>query len=265
MSSYVMRKLDVVSPVPADIDIANSVQPVHINDLAKNVVISNTETYDARPPKAPLIATTIILPSGSHFNYVGDKHNLISAENKNMETPIHEACRQENVNVLMLLLEVNPMAACKVNPSGKSAFFVACYHDHLDLGNLSETIGLEVIGSDQACLYIAASRGDSNVVRELLNKWPDLTQLIDENGNSALRHACNKGHRDIVWTILKNISNLALLNNYSGYTPLHLGVMNGKVSVLNDFVSGGYASFQCLTREEETVFRLAVRYKCYDA
>ncbi|CAK8535837.1 unnamed protein product [Lathyrus sativus] len=195
--------------------------------------------------------------------------DMVSAENKNMETPIHEACTQENVQVLMLLLEVNPMAACKVNPSGKSAFFVACYHGHLDLVNLlvnlSENVGLEVVGFDQACFHIAASRGHSDVVRELLNKWPDLTQLIDENGNSALHHACNKGHREIVWILLKRDSNLALQYNNNGYTPLHLAVMNGKVSVLNDFVSGSSASFHCLTREEETVFHIAVRYGCYDA
>jgi hypothetical protein len=29
----------------------------------------------------------------------------------------------------------------------------------------------------------------ADVDRELLNKWPDLTQMIDENGNSALHHA----------------------------------------------------------------------------
>ncbi|XP_058750560.1 ankyrin repeat-containing protein At5g02620-like [Vicia villosa] len=210
----------------------------------------------------------MILTSGSHFIYIGDEHELFSAENKNMETPIHEACRQENVNVLMLLLKVNSMAACKVIPTGKSDFFVACFHGqacYLDLVNLSKTVGLEVAGFDQVCFHIAASRGDSNVVRELLNKWPDLTQLIDENGNLTFHHACNKGHREIVLFILKRDSNLALLYNNNGYTPLHLAVINGKVSVLNDFVSCSYDSFHCLTRKEETLFHLAVRYRCYDA
>ncbi|KAI5436533.1 hypothetical protein KIW84_022867 [Lathyrus oleraceus] len=36
-SSSVMRKLDIVSPVPADIDIANSVQPIHIDEIAKTL------------------------------------------------------------------------------------------------------------------------------------------------------------------------------------------------------------------------------------
>jgi hypothetical protein len=95
---------------------------------------------------------------------------MVSAENKNIETPIHEACRQENVEVLILLLEVNPMAACKLNPTCKSAFFVACCHGHLDLVNLllnlSDNVGREVAGFDQACFLIAASRGHTGVHRE---------------------------------------------------------------------------------------------------
>ncbi|XP_010500615.1 PREDICTED: formate--tetrahydrofolate ligase [Camelina sativa] len=39
------RKLQVVSPVPADIDIANSVEPLHISEIAKDLNI-NTLHYD---------------------------------------------------------------------------------------------------------------------------------------------------------------------------------------------------------------------------
>ncbi|KAK2975611.1 hypothetical protein RJ640_023543 [Escallonia rubra] len=40
-----LRKLQVVSPVPADIDIANSVQPLHISEIAKELHLSPTH-YD---------------------------------------------------------------------------------------------------------------------------------------------------------------------------------------------------------------------------
>jgi len=39
------RKLEVVSPVPADIDIANSVEPLHISEIAKDLNI-NPLHYD---------------------------------------------------------------------------------------------------------------------------------------------------------------------------------------------------------------------------
>lgn len=43
--SKTVRKLEVVSPVPADIDIANSVEPVHISEIAKDLNLS-PDHYD---------------------------------------------------------------------------------------------------------------------------------------------------------------------------------------------------------------------------
>lgn len=39
-SSKTTRKLEVVSPVPADIDVANSVQPLHIAEIAESLNLS---------------------------------------------------------------------------------------------------------------------------------------------------------------------------------------------------------------------------------
>jgi len=89
--------------------------------------------------------------------------HMVSAEDKNLDTPVHEACRQENVGVLKLLLDANSAAVCKPNLNGKSACFLACSHGHLDmvilLLNLSEMVGLEAAGFDQSCIHIATSRG----------------------------------------------------------------------------------------------------------
>lgn len=44
-SSKTVRKLQVVSPVPADIDIANSVEPLHISEIAQELNLSSNH-YD---------------------------------------------------------------------------------------------------------------------------------------------------------------------------------------------------------------------------
>ncbi|KAJ7963053.1 Ankyrin repeat-containing protein [Quillaja saponaria] len=194
--------------------------------------------------------------------------DMVAAENKNLETPFHEACRGGNVKVLTLLLEVNPSAASKLNSNGKSCFFVACSHGHLDAVNLllnqPGLVSLGEAGTDQTCIHVAASKGHTDVVRELLNACLELAQVTDENGNSPLHYACNEGHRDIAWMLLRRDANLALQYNNNGYTPLHLAVKNGKVSVLEDVVLSVAASLHYLTREEETIFHLAVRYGQYD-
>ncbi|KAI4355601.1 hypothetical protein L6164_004358 [Bauhinia variegata] len=196
--------------------------------------------------------------------------DMVFAQNKTLETPFHEACRQDNAKVLMLLLEVNPSAAYKPNSCGESAFFVACSHGSLDMVNLllnylPVMAASGEVGFDQTCIHVAASRGHTDVVRELLNKHSALAQVLDDDGNSPLHHACSEGHREIVWILLKRDTNPALQYNNNGYTPLHLAVINGKVSILEDFVSLAAASFYYLTGEEETIFHLAVRYGHYEA
>ncbi|KAF7836479.1 ankyrin repeat-containing protein [Senna tora] len=160
---------------------------------------------------------------------------LVDAQNKNHETPIHESCHNGNVKVLMLLLAAaNPKADAET--------------------------------ADQSFLHVAASRGHTDVVRELLKKWPYLDGEADDNGNSALHHACSEGHRQIVWMLLRHNRNLALRYNFHGYTPLHLAVISGcSVSILWEFAFSSAASFLRLTGEDDTVFHLAVRYANSDA
>lgn len=104
------------------------------------------------------------------------------------------------------------------------------------------------------------------MVRELIKKWPDLAKAIDDDANSPLHLACKQGHREIASTLLRHDPSLALQNNHNGYTPLHLAVINGSVSILSDFASTVAPSFLYLTREShETVFILAARHGRYDA
>lgn len=44
---------------------------------------------------------------------------MVTAENKHLETPVHEACRVGNASILKLLLEANPRGACRLNSEKK--------------------------------------------------------------------------------------------------------------------------------------------------
>ncbi|XP_062023924.1 ankyrin repeat-containing protein ITN1-like [Rosa rugosa] len=194
---------------------------------------------------------------------------LVAAENKYLETPVHEACRLGNANILKLLLEANPQAASKLNVEKKSASFLACSLGHLDAVNLLLNQpwmeNLEDVGLDQTCINVAASNGHTDIVREILNICPNYAQKADDNGNSPLHYACNKGHREITWLLLQRDVNLALQYNNNGYTPSHLAAINGNISVLEDFALKAPAAFHYLTKEEETIFHLTVRYGKYQA
>ena len=100
---------------------------------------------------------------------------------------------------------------------------------------------------------------------ELLNPHPEFIQMIDENGNSPLHCASSGGHWEITKMLLQHDPRLAQKYNSNGYTPLHLAVINYKFRVLQGFFMMATASFDCLTKESETVFHVAVRHDQYDA
>ncbi|KAL5575210.1 hypothetical protein UlMin_016909 [Ulmus minor] len=89
--------------------------------------------------------------------------------------------------------------------------------------------------------------------------------MVDEDGNSPLHHASINKHREITSTLLKLDPKLAQRYNNCGYTPLHYATIHYKITVLTEFVSMAATSFQCLTKEGETVFHLAVKHGQYDA
>lgn len=51
-----VRQLQVASPVPADIDIANSVEPFHISEIAKDLNLSpkHYDLYGKYKAKVPI-------------------------------------------------------------------------------------------------------------------------------------------------------------------------------------------------------------------
>ncbi|KAM7528838.1 hypothetical protein LguiB_032248 [Lonicera macranthoides] len=68
-SSKTVRKLEVVSPVPADIDIANSVQPLHISQIAQELNLS-PDHYDLYGKyKAKVLLSVIDELKGSADGY----------------------------------------------------------------------------------------------------------------------------------------------------------------------------------------------------
>ncbi|KAK6271422.1 hypothetical protein POUND7_008520 [Theobroma cacao] len=68
-SSGSVRKLEVVSPVPADIDIANSVEPFHISEIAKDLNLSSNH-YDLYGKcKAKVLLSVLDELQGSEDGY----------------------------------------------------------------------------------------------------------------------------------------------------------------------------------------------------
>ncbi|GKA76614.1 ankyrin repeat family protein, partial [Tanacetum coccineum] len=192
---------------------------------------------------------------------------MVDAENDNLETPLHEACRMGHEKVVRLLMEKNQWVASKLNYENQSALFLACSYGHLNIVNflLDHMSWLLNIIDDAACLHIAASKGRPDIAEKLLAKCPDLANRKDINGSLALHFACERGQFDISEMLLEMDPHQALQFDFNGYTPLHLAAINGNLAILEKFASTVPLSFPFLTRYGENMLHLTIKFNRFDA
>ncbi|KAF2301182.1 hypothetical protein GH714_020694 [Hevea brasiliensis] len=159
------------------------------------------------------------------------RSDLVAAENKQGETPFHEACRRGDLKMLTLLLGVNTEASYKANAKNQSPLFLACRNGHLELVKLL----LERPEIDNAEIFEA-----------LVDKMPNLVEKLDEDGNSTVHSACMQGDSYVIaeYLIKEKITDVNALNNKE-LTPLDVldqaGIYGGEKEALETLliVAGG--------------------------
>ncbi|KAI5337003.1 PREDICTED: ankyrin [Prunus dulcis] len=195
--------------------------------------------------------------------------DLVAVVNNREETPLHAACRQGKVDVVMLLLQANPrVSSCMLNSENQTPFFIACSYGNREVVKLFTDLPWVLDFEEDAvlsALHVSVAQGHADIVTTLLNARPRLAWKADSNGCLPLHLACEKGHLEITRILLQLDPNLAFEKNYSRYTPLHFAAMNGQTQILEELLSRSPKSFEVLTGEGETVFHIAVMFNRYSS
>ncbi|KAJ9568347.1 hypothetical protein OSB04_004313 [Centaurea solstitialis] len=185
----------------------------------------------------------------------------------NLETPIHEACRNGHLKVVELLIGNNQWVASKLNCHKESGLYLACSYGHLAIVDflLDHYSWLLTILDDAPCLHVAASKGRTDIAKRLLETCPDLAHRKDINGSLALHCACRKGHLEIATMLLRTDPDQALQFDNNGYTPLHLAAINGNLPILEEFASTSPLSFHLASKHGDNLFHLTIRFNKFEA
>ncbi len=89
--------------------------------------------------------------------------------------------------------------------------------------------------NDDTALTLAANKGHTEVVKTLLAHKANI-EAKDNNGNTALTLAANKGHTEVVKTLLAHKANIEAKDN-NGYTALTLAAYQGHVEVVKTLLA----------------------------
>ena len=158
-------------------------------------------------------------------------------------TPLEIAALMGNEKFVKLLLEMNPES---------------------DIAYSKDNEG-------SSALHIAAREGNVKVMKELINKCPDIYELLDNMGRNALHVAAESGKSEAVKFFLERPECKGLINEQDteGNTPMHLAAYEGRFEIasqlgrendvdLNSTNNDGLTTMDNVLFQEMLGFRLTV-------
>ncbi|GMP94890.1 hypothetical protein CsSME_00044160 [Camellia sinensis var. sinensis] len=147
-----------------------------------------------------------------------------------MEQRLHEAAIKGSVTLLHKVLEEDPLVL-----------------DRVTFGSFG-----------WSPLHVAALRGHTDFVTEILLLNPNLVEVLDSSQRSALHLASAKGHVQIVQALILLDPDMCLACDKDGRNPFRLAVMKGKVDVLKVLVQTNPHAAEVVMDRGETILHLCV-------
>ncbi|KAL1544177.1 ankyrin repeat-containing protein-like protein [Salvia divinorum] len=163
---------------------------------------------------------------------------------KREDTALHSAARAGQIVAIRSIIdgsegeeELSDLLS-KQNSAGETPLFVAAEYGYLEV--VREMIshysladaGIKAKNGFDA-LHIAAKQGDLEVVKVLMESYPELSMTVDSSNTTALHTSATQGHMEIVEYLLGWESNLATIAKSNGKTALHSAARNGHLGVVD--------------------------------
>uniref|UniRef100_A0A5B6YPT2 PGG domain-containing protein n=1 Tax=Davidia involucrata TaxID=16924 RepID=A0A5B6YPT2_DAVIN len=188
---------------------------------------------------------------------------------KRGDSPLHLAARAGNLIKVKEIFQkcdgngVKDLLS-KQNQEGETALYVAVengnapvvgeFLKHLDLKTASIAARN---GYDP--FHVAAKQGHLEVLKELLNSFPNLVMTTDPSNSTALHTAAAQGHIDAVNLLLEADSNLAKIARNNGKTVLHSAARMGHLEVVKSLVSKDPSIGFRTDKKGQTALHMAVK------
>ncbi|XP_019195775.1 PREDICTED: ankyrin repeat-containing protein At5g02620-like [Ipomoea nil] len=188
---------------------------------------------------------------------------------KRGDTPLHLAARAGNLaKVIQILNKLNGIAikesVSKQNQEGETALYVGAENGHaMVVAEFLKHIDLQtasiVSNNGYDTFHVAAKQGHLEVLKELLNVFPNLVMTTDSSNSTALHTAAGQGHVEVVNLLLDIDSNLAKIARNNGKTVLHTAARMGHLEVVKSLLSKDPGIGFRMDKKGQTALHMAVK------
>ncbi|KAJ4787402.1 Ankyrin repeat protein family-like protein [Rhynchospora pubera] len=157
--------------------------------------------------------------------------SLLKARNRKLETPLHDAAKVGNEEVIHDLIRHSPSvvkdALRETNDNGDTALHVAANHNHLqevvsELMNLDPQVAYEENKQGFSPLYIATVEGHTSMVETMLQVDTTLACTQFSDGTFPVHVAARMGNEELVEHFLREYPDYAKLLDSCGRNFFHM-------------------------------------------
>ncbi|KAL6843592.1 hypothetical protein ACP4OV_026654 [Aristida adscensionis] len=165
------------------------------------------------------------------------KNPLIITNNAG-NTPLHEAVQHQENAVALMLLGADPSGGHDLNHRNESPLHMAAREGLFQVvRRIVEQSWVQpryvpAVSVSGTALHQAVLGGYTKIVEILIERYPELLELTDSNGNNALHYAAQKNHRRTVDLLLNKRTALAYKPNRERQSPLHVAAHYGSTEAI---------------------------------
>jgi ankyrin repeat protein len=181
--------------------------------------------------------------------------------------PLHWYASRGNVAAMRAVLQhgvkVDPVSSGGATPLQEAA---AC---SLDAVKILLEFGADVQKTDgrsNTPLHYAARAGQTEVVRLLLERWPDGVRVANVDLDTPLHRAALEGKAKVVRVLVESWPEGVKMQNKALDTPLHLAAEMGNINIVRALVERWPEGIKLQNENLDTPLHRAVRARpCYEA
>ncbi|XP_010557050.1 PREDICTED: ankyrin repeat-containing protein At5g02620-like [Tarenaya hassleriana] len=166
---------------------------------------------------------------------------IMSNQNLEGETPLYAAAENGVLVVVEEMLKHMDLETASISArNGFDPFHVASKQGHLDvLKKLVETFPNLAMTTDLSCttaLHTAATQGHVEIVNLLLETDSNLAKIAKNNGKTALHSAARMGHLEVVKSLISKDPSSGFRTDKKGQTALHMAVKGQNEEIVLELV-----------------------------
>ncbi|KAL6223682.1 hypothetical protein ACLB2K_002541 [Fragaria x ananassa] len=189
---------------------------------------------------------------------------LMSKTNHEGETPLYASAENgHSVVVREMLKHMDLQSASIAARNGYDPFHIAVRHGHLDVlkellqvfPNLAMTTDL----SNSTALHTAATQGHIEIVDLLLETDSNLAKIARNNGKTVLHSAARMGHLEVVKSLLSKDPTAAFRTDLKGQTALHMAVKGQNEEIVLELIKRDPSVLAVEDNKGNTALHIATR------